>query len=72
MARTSWTPGVSLGTMTIDCCWCLVAEVSLLPMTRWTLLRGSPAPEIHHLWPLMTISLPSMRIEVWMLVALRT
>jgi len=40
-------------------------------MTRCTLLRGSPAPEIHHLWPLMTISFvfSSRTIEVRMLVA---
>lgn len=34
-------------------------------------MRGSPAPEIHHLWPLMTISsvLGSSWIDVRMLVA---
>ena len=54
----------------------------LLPITRWTAQRGSPAPEIHpaasarprgvaneHLWPLITMSLPSLRIDVWMFVA---
>ena len=49
IGRTSLTPLALEGTMTIDCCWCLPAEVSLLPMTKWTALRGSPAPEIHHL-----------------------
>lgn len=29
MGRTSVTPGALAGTITMDCCWCLVAEVSL-------------------------------------------
>lgn len=90
IGRTRVSPLALEGTMTILCCWCLLAEVSLeaeesqlrareekldreahlLPMTRWTAFLGSPAPEIHHLCPLMTISLPSLRIEVLMLVAL--
>src|SRR5258707_11076433 len=33
------------------------------------LQRGSPAPELHHLRPLMTYSSPSRTIELCMLVA---
>lgn len=47
-------------------------ETDDLPMTMWISFRGSPAPEIHHLWPLTTISFvfSSRTIEVRMLVAL--
>jgi hypothetical protein len=34
-----------------------------------TAQRGSAAPEIHHLWPLMTYSLPCRSMRVAMLVA---
>ena len=48
------TPGVSIGTRTIDCCWCFAAAGSVLPMKIAILQRGSMAPEVHHLRPLMT------------------
>src|SRR3546814_14816021 len=71
------TPGASTGIRTMDCCWCLPASGSVLPMTMATLQRGSPAPEDHHLRQLMTYSSPpapdtdpgSRRISHWMLVA---
>ena len=43
-----------MGTTIMDCCLCLGAEGSVLPMKMATLQRGSPAPEIHHLRPLRT------------------
>jgi hypothetical protein len=30
------------------------ASGSVLPITIYTLQRGSPAPDDHHLWPLIT------------------
>ena len=66
-------PLVSIGTITIDCCEWRGASVSVLPMKTTILQRGSPAPLVHHLRPLMTYSSPfgpvtrSMREE--MLVA---
>ena len=52
--RSTCTPGVSIGTRTIDCWWCTSASGSVLPMTMRTLQRGSLAPVVHHLRPLMT------------------
>ena len=47
-------PGVSIGTRIIDCCLCVGADGSVLPMKMAILQRGSPAPEVHHLRPLIT------------------
>ena len=49
-----FTPGVSSGTRIIDCRWCGGASGSVWPMTIAILQRGSIAPEVHHLRPLMT------------------
>ena len=45
------------------------ASGSVLPMTTKTLQRGSAAPVIHHLRPLMTYSSPSRTMRVSMFVA---
>ncbi len=42
---------------------------SVLPMKMRILQRGSPIPEVHHLWPLMTYWSPSRTILDSMLVA---
>ena len=55
--------------MTIDCWRCVGASGSVLPITISTRQRGSAAPLIHHLRPLMTYSSPSRTIRVSMLVA---
>ena len=65
----TWTPGASNGTRTIDCCLCLAALVSVLPMKTQMVVRGSMAPLVHHLRPLMTSSSPSRLIEDSMFVA---
>src|SRR5262249_21417449 len=65
----SLTPGVSIGTRIIDCCLCLGAVVSVLPMKMAILQRGSPAPEVHHLRPLSTYSSPSRLMLDSMFVA---
>src|SRR5919109_5649771 len=63
-------PGVSRGTTIIDCCLYLSGFLgSVLPMKMRTLQRGSPMPDVHHLCPLMTYSLPSRTIDDSMLVA---
>src|SRR5579864_6959097 len=67
--RSIFTPGVSVGTRTIDCCLCLGAVGSVFPMKMEILHRGSPAPEDHHLRPLITYSLPSRRMLDSILVA---
>src|SRR2546430_3945741 len=64
-----FTPGVSVGTRIIDCCEWRAASGLVLPITIRILQRGSPAPEVHHLRPLMTYASPSRRMLVWMLVA---
>jgi hypothetical protein len=46
-------PGVSAGTRIIDCCACAARRVGLAHEDE-TLQRGSPAPEVHHLRPLIT------------------
>jgi hypothetical protein len=62
-------PGVSIGTRIIDCCRWRGAAGWLLPMKIAIRQRGSPAPEIHHLWPVMTYSSPSRMMLDRMLVA---
>jgi hypothetical protein len=53
--RTIFTPFASMGTRIIDCCWCLfVSAGELLPMKMRILQRGSGAPVVHHLRPLIT------------------
>src|SRR5256885_11473466 len=63
------TPGASIGTKIMDCCLCFGADGSVLPIKIAILQRGSPAPDDHHLRPLMTYSSPSRTIEVSMFVA---
>src|SRR5262245_60794406 len=63
------TPFASSGTRIIDCCLCAGADGSVLPMKIEILHRGSPAPEVHHLRPLITYSSPSRAIDDCMLVA---
>src|SRR5215470_8314919 len=58
-----------MGTRIMDCCLCLGAEGSVLPMKIAILQRGSPAPEDHHLRPLITYSFPSRRMLDSMFVA---
>src|SRR4029077_15669789 len=67
--RSILSPAEGIGTSTIDCCLWSVAERSVLPIKIATLQRGSPAPEDHHLRPLMTYSSPCRTILAWMLVA---
>src|SRR4029077_17391270 len=62
-------PLASSGIRICDCCWWRCAFGSVLPITIAILQRGSPTPEDHHLRPLITYSLPSLRIDVSMLVA---
>ncbi len=52
--RLMVTPGVSIGTRIIDCCWWRAAAGSVLPMKIAILQRGSPAPEMYHLRPFST------------------
>src|SRR5437868_3643363 len=67
--RSILMPGVSIGTRIIDCCLCLGALASVLPMKIEILQRGSPAPDDHHLVPLITYSSPSRTMLDWILVA---
>ena len=67
--RTIFTPGVSIGTITIEWRWWRSACGSVTPMKMRNLQRGSPAPLVHHFWPLMTISSPSTSQVAFMLVA---
>src|SRR2546425_6894614 len=63
-------PGVSRGTRIMDCCLYLSGFFGLvLPMKMRTLQRGSPMPEVHHLWPLITYWSPSRTILDSILVA---
>ncbi len=62
-------PRVSAGTTIIDCCEWRGASGSVLPMKMKTLQRGSPAPLVHHLRPLMTYSSPWRSMRAEMLVA---
>src|SRR5882724_3964023 len=63
------TPGASSGTRIMDCCLWRGAEGSVLPMKIAILQRGSPAPDDHHLRPLITYSSPSRAILDLMFVA---
>src|SRR5262252_8645499 len=63
------TPGESMGTRIIDCCLCFGAEGSDLPIKIEIRQRGSPAPDVHHLRPLITYSSPFRRMLERMLVA---
>src|SRR6266481_9620426 len=67
--RRMVTPGVSNGTRIMDCCLWRAAEGSVLPMKMEILQRGSPAPDDHHLRPLITYSPPSRTMLERMLVA---
>src|SRR5260370_38184431 len=67
--RYTVMPGVSIGTRIMDCCLCFGAVGSVLPMKMEILQRGSPAPEDHHLCPLMTYSSPWRTMLAAMLVA---
>src|SRR5579864_857767 len=58
-----------MGTRIIDCCLCLGAEGSVLPIKIAILQRGSPAPDDHHLRPLMMYSSPWRRMLASILVA---
>ena len=54
-ARTTVTPGVSMGTRTIDCCLCGDGwEAFVLPMTMSILHLGCRAFVVHHLTPFST------------------
>ncbi len=67
--RSTLTPGVSIGTRTIECRWCRSASGSLSPMNTRILQSGWPTPVDHHLRPLMTTSSPSTMAVASMLVA---
>lgn len=58
-----------MGTRIMDCWRCVGAVLSVLPMKMDILQRGSIAPEIHHLRPLITYSSPSRVMSDSMLVA---
>src|SRR5881296_2176481 len=68
--RSTLMPGVSRGTRIMDCClYRSEFLASVLPMKMRILQRGSPMPEVHHLWPLITYESPSRMIDDSMLVA---
>ena len=46
MAPSMTTPGVSLGTRIIDCCWCGAASGLVRTIVMRILQRGLPAPEM--------------------------
>jgi hypothetical protein len=55
IGRNTSTPGVSIGTRTIDCCrWRSALSGSVLPMNIQILQRGSVALVVYHLRPLIT------------------
>src|SRR4029077_14231800 len=62
-------PAASIGTRIIDCCLGRGASGFDLPMKMAIRQRGSPAPEVHHLRPLITYSSPMRSIRDLMLVA---
>ena len=51
------------------CCLYLCASGSVLPMKMQILQRGSPAPDVHHLRPLMMQVSPSTSMRARILVA---
>src|SRR4029453_10528424 len=63
------TPGVSIGTRIIDCCLCFGALGSDLPIKMAMRQRGSPAPDVHHLRPLIKYSSPLRTMLERMFVA---
>mmetsp|Transcript_121358 Transcript_121358/g.377302 ORF Transcript_121358/g.377302 Transcript_121358/m.377302 type:complete len:298 (+) Transcript_121358:448-1341(+) len=67
--RRIFTPGASRGTRIMDCWLCRGPVKLVLPSSTKTLHSGRMAPEIHHLWPLMTYSSPSASMRVQMFVA---
>src|SRR5207237_5869571 len=68
--RLTVMPLLSRGTTIIDCCLYLSGFFgSVLPMKMSTLQRGSPMPDVHHLWPLITYESPSRTIDDSMFVA---
>ena len=52
--RTTVTPGVSIGTSTMEWRRCASAAGSVTPMTMQILQRGSAALVMNHLRPLIT------------------
>src|SRR5260370_41817497 len=56
--RSIRTPGASRGTRICDCWLWGAALGSVLPITIAILHRGSPAPDDHHLRPLITYPFP--------------
>ena len=62
-------PGVSRGTRIIDCCRYFGDCGSLLPMKMNRRQRALPAPEVHHLRPLIRYASPSPTMELSILVA---
>ena len=52
--RWTVTPGVSIATRTIDCWRWVSAAGSVLPIRIKISQRGSSAPVVHHLRPVMT------------------
>ena len=52
--RTISSPGVSFGTMTIECFAALEPSASVTPTTSTILQSGWPAPEMNHLRPSIT------------------
>src|SRR5947199_8939839 len=64
-----FTPLASSGTSTWLCWLCLGLSGLVLPIKMAILQRGSPAPDDHHLRPLITYSLPSRTMLDSMLVA---
>ena len=68
--RFTVTPGHGSGTRICDCWrWRLGLSGSVLPIRIMIRQRGSSAPDVYHLRPLITYSSPSRRISVSMLVA---
>src|SRR3954466_14167185 len=62
--RTTFTPGVFIGTRIMLIRSCDAAAASLTPSTIEILQRGSAAPEMNHFRPETTYESPSSRIVV--------
>ena len=67
--RSTFRPGASMGTSTMECCEYFGAAGSVSPMKMTKAQFGWPMPLLHHLRPLMTISSPSTTAVARMLVA---